>query len=330
MRVVAEYGNEEVAKVYVAMLREAKEGAENRSLVEFVESVQPPIPREKKWVLIVSSMFGCPIKCRMCDAGGDFAGKLTAKEILEQVDYIVRKRYPDGRIPIPKFKIQFARMGEPSLNPAVLDAMTALPKEYDAPGLNVSISTVAPKTPATGRFFQKLIAVKESLYSGGKFQLQFSIHTTDADGRDDLIPFRKWSFEEIAAYGERFSDPSIGDKKVTLNFAPVKGFPVDASVIRSHFDPDKFMIKFTPLNPTVRSKEQSLCSAIDPHDTDSSKRLVEDFKKEGYDVILSIGELEENKIGSNCGQFIQRAKSARGRPEDSYLLDRYRVRTARI
>jgi len=23
-------------------------------------------------------------------------------------------------------------------------------------------------------------------------------------------------------------------------------------------------------------------------------------------VILSIGELEENKIGSNCGQFVQR------------------------
>jgi len=51
----------------------------------------------------VSSMFGCPIKCRMCDAGGDFAGKLTVREILDQVDYMVRKRYPDGHIPIPKF-----------------------------------------------------------------------------------------------------------------------------------------------------------------------------------------------------------------------------------
>ena len=331
MKVIAEYGNEEVAKVYVALFHDEKEGrGQNRSLVEFVESVQPPIPRDKKWVLIVSSMFGCPIKCRMCDAGGDFAGKLTAREILEQVDYMVRRRFPDGHVPIPKFKIQFARMGEPALNPAVLDAMTDLSTEYDAPGLNVSVSTVAPKTPATGRFFERLIGIKESLYSGGRFQLQFSIHTTDAEGRDDLIPFRKWSFEEIEAYGERFSNPSVGDKKITLNFAPPEGYPVDASVVRKHFDPDKFMIKLTPLNPTVRSKEQSLSSAIDPHDGNTSARLVKAFKEEGYDVILSIGELEENKIGSNCGQFIQRALKAKGKPEDSYLLERYRVRTATI
>jgi 23S rRNA (adenine2503-C2)-methyltransferase len=208
--------------------------------------------------------------------------------------------------------------------------MTALSTAYDAPGLNVSMSTVAPKTPATGRFFENLIRIKESIYPGGRFQLQFSIHTTDLDGRDDLIPFRKWSFDEIAAYGERFSNPPVGDKKVTLNFAPPEGYPVDALVVRKHFDPDKFMIKLTPLNPTVRSREQSLSSAIDPHDRNTSTHLVESFKEEGFDVILSIGELEENKIGSNCGQFIQRAMSAKGKPEDSYLLDRYRVNSSTI
>ena len=43
--------------------------------------------------------------------------------------------------------------------------------------------------------------------------------------------------------------------------------------------------------------------------------------------MLSIGELEENRIGSNCGQFIQRALKAQGRPEKSYELERYIVRT---
>ncbi len=327
MRIVAEYGNEEVAKVYVASLRD-EAGRVNRrpNLVEFVESVQPPIPREKKWVLIVSSMFGCPIRCRMCDAGGDFAGKLTAPEILMQVDHMVRRRFPDGRVPIPKFKIQFARMGEPALNPAVLDAMTSLPDQYDAPGLNVSISSVAPKTQATREFFERLLRIKEDLYPEGRFQLQFSIHTTDPGGREDLIPCKKWSFVEISAYGARFSDPSAGDKKVTLNFAPAEGFPIDASIVRRHFDPEKFMIKLTPLNPTVRSREQNLSSAIDPNDRNASQCLVDSFRTQGFDVILSIGELEENKIGSNCGQFIQRALAAEGRPEDSYHLDRYKVR----
>ena len=326
MKIVGEYGNDSVAKVYVAQMRgEDSKAVSKNSLVEFVESVQPPLPREKKWVLIVSSMFGCPIKCKMCDAGGDFGGKLTTEEILSQIHYMVDRRFPDGRVPVAKFKIQFARMGEPVMNPAVLDAMERLPSEFDAPGLNASLSTVAPKSNATADFFERLAEMKDRLYSGGRFQLQFSIHTTDQRKRDELIPVKKWSFEEIASYGERFCVPGKGDKKVTLNFAPAVDYPIDASVIREHFDPSLFMIKLTPLNPTVRSHEESMRSAIDPHDGDSSGRIVDMFREEGFDVVLSIGELEENKIGSNCGQFIQRALQARSRPQRSYELEHYRV-----
>ena len=324
MNVIAEYGQDDLARVYVAKLRESR--TPSRFLIEFVESVQPPIPQEKKWVLIVSSMFGCPIKCKMCDAGGDFGGKLSADEIISQVQYMVRRRYPDNKIPVPKFKIQFARMGEPSLNPAVLDAMERLPMEFDAPGLNVSISTVAPKNAATKAFFDRLLEVKDRLYTEGRFQLQFSIHTTDLPGRDALVPVKKWSFAEISEYGERFANPETGDKKVTLNFAPIEGFPVDAAMIRQYFDPQKFLIKLTPLNPTVRSREETLTSAINPGDRSTSDPLVDAFRKHGYDVVLSIGELEENRIGSNCGQFIQRALRAQGRPEKSYELERYVVR----
>ena len=106
MEVLEEYGKENLAKVYIASMR-----GSNDNLVEFIESVQPPIPREKKWVLIVSTLFGCPVGCRMCDAGGEYNGKLTADEILAEIDFMVRRRFPDGIISISKFKIQFARMG---------------------------------------------------------------------------------------------------------------------------------------------------------------------------------------------------------------------------
>ena len=49
MKVLAEYGSDDLARVMVAQLRD-----DRRSVIEFVESVQPPIPREKKWVIIVS------------------------------------------------------------------------------------------------------------------------------------------------------------------------------------------------------------------------------------------------------------------------------------
>ena len=327
MRVVAEYGRDDLAKVYVARMRESEDAKSNdgRHMVEFVESLQPPNPREKKWVLIVSSMFGCPIKCKMCDAGGNYSGRMTADEILYQVEYIVKRRHPDGRVPSEKFKVQFARMGEPALNPAVLEALRRLPETVDAPGLYASLSTVAPRGGGGPEFLEKLVDVKNECYSDGRFQLQFSIHTTDEEKRDELIPAKKLSLREIAEFSERFADVASGDKKVTLNFAPAEGYPIDVDVIRELFDPSWTIIKLTPLNPTVRSREEALASVIDPHVHDPSKGLVDRFSRSGYDVILSIGELEENRIGSNCGQFIQRAVDAIERPNESYELDRYCV-----
>ena len=62
-----------------------------------------------------------------CDAGDQFKGKLTKSEILAQIDTMVLNRFPNGIVPVPKFKIQFARMGEPSLNPHVLEVLEDLP-----------------------------------------------------------------------------------------------------------------------------------------------------------------------------------------------------------
>ncbi|HOZ00153.1 MAG TPA: hypothetical protein PLL55_12205 [Candidatus Aminicenantes bacterium] len=137
MEVVARAGREDVAFVYVARTDRGR-------LVEFVESVQPPLRRHQKWVLIVSTLDGCPIGCRFCDAGGFFGGRLSAREIFDQIDDLVRRRFPDGRVAVEKFKIQFARMGEPALNPSILDVLEELPRAYDAPGLVISLSTVAP------------------------------------------------------------------------------------------------------------------------------------------------------------------------------------------
>ena len=105
MKLLGVYGKEDLAKVYVAQM-----GSDERHLIEFVESTQPPIPIDQKWVLIVSSMYGCPVGCKMCDAGGNFNGKMKTEEILEQIDYLVRRRFPDGRIPIPKFKSECSKL----------------------------------------------------------------------------------------------------------------------------------------------------------------------------------------------------------------------------
>ena len=290
MLVVAKAGNEELASVYVAEM-------ENGRLVEFVESVQPPIPREKKWVLIVSTLYGCPVGCRFCDAGGHYQGNLSKDEIMSQIDYLIRRRFPDGYVPIRKFKIQFARMGDPALNQSVLHVLQELPRSYDAPGLMPTLSTVAPAK--TEPFFERLTEIKNELYRE-RFQLQFSVHTTDKRKRNWLIPVEKWDLDEISRFGESFYRD--GERKVTLNFALGEGMPVDPKVLLGHFDPDKFLIKITPINPTYRANENRISSHILPEK--EKYEIVDALKEAGYEVILSIGELEENDIGSNCGQYV--------------------------
>jgi 23S rRNA (adenine2503-C2)-methyltransferase len=316
IEVIAQAGNEEIATVYVAKTASG-------TLVEFVESIQPPYPRSEKWVLIVSPLLGCPVGCPMCDAGGWYQGKLANEDILAQIDYMVNRRYPDKKITSKKFKIQFARMGEPAFNHAVLKTLSALPQRYDAPGLLPSISTVAPK--GCNDFFTQLIAIKNSYYANGHFQLQFSIHTTDSELRDKIIPIKKWGFDEIAAYGEKFTTTQDNDRKITLNFALAKGNPLDAKVLKNYFDPNKFFIKLTPLNPTLNAQAHNLESHIDPNATEKNEQLVEELTTAGYEVLLSIGELEENKIGSNCGQYIKRFLDGATAIKDSYQYELQKI-----
>lgn len=307
LKVHASAGTEDIARVYIV---ETSSG----NLVECVESISPPLPREKKWVLLVSTMFGCPVGCLMCDAGGHYHGKPSKEEILEQVDFLVNKHYPDGNIPCEQFKIQFARMGEPSLNLQVLDVLEELPRRYHAPGLMPSISTVAPL--GTDRFFDRLVEIKQALYPGGRFQFQVSLHTTDNALRDRFIPVKKWSLDQIAQYGERFYAP--GDRKLTLNFALAQGMPVDPTILLSHFDPHIFLVKITPLNPTYRARENALESYINPLSGGQKYEIIQAIQEAGYQVILSIGETEENLIGSNCGQYLRAHLSSEVPIEDGY------------
>lgn len=294
MNIVASAGNQDVAMVYVVDF----EG----KLVECVEAVQPPVPRTEKWVVMISTLFGCPVACQMCDAGGYYQGKVSAEQMLDQIEFLISTRFPDGVVPSKQFKIQFARMGEPSFNDQVLDLLEVLPQQIKAKGLMPSLSTIAPE--GRDNFFERVIKIKDRHYARGNFQFQFSVHTTDKELRDQMLPIKKWTFTQMASFGERYYQP--GDRKITLNFALGVNSPIDVRVLRKHFDPDLFLVKITPLNPTYQAQRHGLVSYFTKTDGDYPDPLVEEIAGAGYRVILSIGELEENEIGSNCGQYVQR------------------------
>ena len=50
------------------------------------------------------------------------------------------------------------------------------------------------------------------------------------------------------------------------------------------------------------AKENKIASHILPEK--GKYEIIDALREAGYEVILSIGELEENDIGSNCGQYV--------------------------
>jgi len=311
MNIIEQYGRDDLATVYLARTNKG-------NYIEFVESLQPPYDRNQKMVMIISTLLGCPVGCIMCDAGGSFKGKVNARDMFAQIDHVVGRRFNGDTIPVAKFKVQFSRMGEPAYNDDVLTVLDKFPMRYDAPGFIPSLSTVGPA--GRDHFFEKLLNIKKRHYPK-RFQLQFSIHSTDSAIRDRIIPIRKMTFEQIADYAERFHDE--GGKKVTLNFILAKDFTLDPMVLRKLFSPDLFFIKMTPLNPTYMANRNRLAPGIvgKPIESGEGELILERIKAVGFDALLSIGEQEENKIGSNCGQFVetyQKAELDRENLADSY------------
>jgi len=306
MKIIAKTGNDKLATVYVAQSDAGK-------LLEFVESVPPPFKLEEKWVLIISTLFGCPIKCRFCDAGNFYRGKPTKTELLYQIDYLIKNRFGGKSVPSKKFKIQFSRMGEPSFNLAVLETLAEIQSRYDIPGFYPSLSTIAPN--GTDKFFEELLQIK-NIYYTNKFQFQFSIHSTDLNQRDWLIPVKTWSFRKMARFGEKFHKGS--KQKVTLNFALSDNTIIDKDVLLNYFNPKDFLIKITPVNPTYNAQKNNLDSSL----SRSSEKnvIIDNLKNAGYEVIVSIGDLTENEIGSNCGQHVMNYLENKTKLKDSYTF----------
>lgn len=305
MRVISKTGNSELATVYIAQNDEGR-------MVEFVESTQPPFTINEKWVLIVSTLFGCPVDCSFCDAGGKYQGRLTAEEILFQIDHPVRRRFPDGNILADKFKVQFSRMGEPTFNAAVLEVLERLPDLYTWKEFIPSLSTIAPN--GTDLFFERLLNVKKNLFPH-TFQLQFSLHSTLTSQRDKWIPVKKWDFHQIASYGEMFYQP--GGRKITLNFAVAEDSIIDEKILSRYFSPERFLVKLTPVNPTFKASRNRIRTGLH-HGNLIENEIALRIEKQGFEVILSLGEMEENLIGSNCGQYLQRYLNSCEKMEDAY------------
>ena len=199
--------------------------------------------RKERWMIGVSTMSGCPVRCKFCNTGLIKKYRnLTAEEIVAQVDFILSKR-TENFGEAQEHKINYTRMGEPFLNiENVRQAIEIIDAKY--PGTHHYIST---------------IGIKDSDFSWIKdnITLQLSIHSLDNDKRNWLIPYKhKMTLEELGKIRTR------SNLKTTLNMTLVDESDFDICRLKKLFDKEHFFIKLSPINPNPVSDSHDMGKGV--------------------------------------------------------------------
>lgn len=201
--------------------------------------------RTERWMIGVSVMSGCPVRCKFC-ATGQMKGyrNLSTEEIVSQVLFVIGNNFPEYDPEHSKeFKINYTRMGEPFLNiNNVKGAIKIISQIY--PNAHHYIST---------------IGIKGSDFSWieGNITLQISLHSLDEEHRNWLIPYRtKMTIPELGMITTR------SDLKTTLNLTLVDKSDFDIDKLKENFPPKYFFIKLSPINPNLISKKNNLGKGV--------------------------------------------------------------------
>lgn len=203
--------------------------------------------RSERWMVGVSCMSGCPVRCKFCATGKlKKFRNLSAQEIIEQVQFIVRKQRESPWM-AKEFKINYTRMGEPFLNiDAVKEAITKIDEEYSYNG----------NKP---HHYISTIGIKGSDFSWIKdnVTLQISLHSLDNDRRNVLIPYaNKMTIEELGQIRTK------SNLKTTVNMTLVDEQDFDIELLKKYFDPKFFFIKLSPINKNDISDKNNMGDGI--------------------------------------------------------------------
>lgn len=199
--------------------------------------------RNDRWMIGVSVMSGCPVRCKFC-ATGQMKGyrNLTWQEITKQVEFIIHKN-DTNPLESKEFKINYTRMGEPFLNiENVRKAVEKISQHY--PNTHHYISTI-------GIMNSDFSWIKDNI------TLQISLHSLNEDSRNHLIPYKnKMSISELGNIRTK------SNLKTTLNLTLVHELDFDIKELEKYFNKENFFIKISPINPNVTSENNGLGSGV--------------------------------------------------------------------
>jgi 23S rRNA (adenine2503-C2)-methyltransferase len=261
---------------------------------------QKLLPLEEKWVVTISTQYGCSMGCTFCDVPKVGPGRnASEKDMIGQL-LAMLKLHPEVQSS-QRLNIHFARMGEPTWNPGVLDA-TKWFKTHIDPEFKIHpvVSTMMPKRNEWLKTFVHTWMRMKNRLLGGEAGLQLSINSTDEGERDRMFAGNACTLEQIA----RIMEGAIpAGRKITLNFA-VAGYEVDGQKLARYFDPDYYICKLTPMHHTSAALGSGDQTSGDYTTYEPYQHAEESLKDAGFDVLVFIASLEEDESRITCGNAV--------------------------
>ena len=260
----------------------------------------PLMPLTEKWVVTVSTQYGCSMGCEFCDVPKVGAGRnATFSDLKGQI--LTALTLPGKPDHTKRLNIHFARMGEPTWNPAVLDCSKWVAEHLgDAYNPHPVVSTMMPRhNEWLKTFIHNWMQLKNCVYEGNA-GLQISINSTDELERAQQFNRNACTLPEIADILRGIVP--VG-RKITLNFA-VAGYTVNPSVLLRYFSPEWYIIKLTPMHKTKTALEKGIQTSGDYTEPEPYIKLEEQFKDAGYEVLVFIASRDEDEGRITCGNAI--------------------------
>lgn len=261
---------------------------------------QEPLPLTEKWVVTVSTQYGCSMGCTFCDVPKVGPGKNASLYDLFGQVLAARRLHPEV-LATKRLNVHFARMGEPSWNPFVYDCGMLLHTQLNEKfHVHPVVSTMMPKhNKNLETFIHAWMHLKNKVYRG-EAGLQLSINSTDETERETMFNGNACSLARIAEIMEGLVP--IG-RKITLNFA-IAEYTIDPKTLLQYFNPSQYVVKLTPMHKTRTAISNRIETVGDYTDYYPYLHHEKALRDAGYDVLTFIASVEEDMGRVTCGNAL--------------------------
>lgn len=247
----------------------------------------------ERTVICCSVMSGCPVGCTFCGTGSKFVRNLSSEEIVQQIELVLsdKKIIDDINSKCKKLQFMFMSMGEPMLNwNEVEKAIRTLNDRFS--NAQLLLSTIGCDNDEV---FSKIISLSKEVYNVG---LQFSIHKSNDEERNKLIPFvKKMDLKKIRDAGIIWWKETGRHPFLNYCVDGTNNTETDFNQLTSLFSPVVFNFTFS----VVCSSDENMKEA-----SFRNLKVIEDFQnkflEKGYNVRM-FDPAGQDDIGGGCGQL---------------------------